>query len=87
MLLPLLLNLFLCLFWCLFLLLQADGVVVSHLFPATVIGRMASSVAVAIVFGAIIPQMETKMVPATTTVATMNETHRGAASPCRPILV
>jgi hypothetical protein len=77
-LLPLLSILFLFLF--LFLLLHANGVVVSHLFPAAVISVEASSVTTAIVLGAIVLQMETKMVPTTTTVATANKMCHGMPS-------
>jgi hypothetical protein len=68
------------LFLFLFLLLHTDGVVVSHLFPAADIGVTASSVAVAIVLGAVIPQVETKMVPSTMTVTTTNEMCHGMPS-------
>jgi hypothetical protein len=61
-------------------LLHADGVVVSHPFPAMDISMTALSVAVAIVLGAIVLLVETKMVPTTTTVATTNEMHHGAPS-------
>ncbi len=65
------------LFWFWFLLLHADGVVVSPLFPAADIGVSASSVTAAVVLGAVIPRVETKMVPMKATVATTNETpHR-----------
>jgi hypothetical protein len=64
----------------LFLLLHADKVVVSHLFPAADIGMMALSVAVAIVLGAVFPQVETKMAPTTATTGTTNERHHGAPS-------
>jgi hypothetical protein len=40
----------------------------------------ASSVAAAVVLGAIVPRVETKMIPMTTTVTTMNETCHGAPS-------
>ncbi len=46
-----------------FLLLHADGVMLSHLFPATDIRVMALSVAAAIVLGAVNLQVETKLVP------------------------
>jgi hypothetical protein len=75
---PLLLILFLFLF--LFLLLHANGVVVSHLFPAADIGVTASSVAAAVVLGAVIPRVETKMAPTKLTVATMNETRHNVPS-------
>ncbi len=61
-------------------MLHADGVVVSHPFPAGDIGITASSVAGAVVLGAVIPQVETKMVPTTTTMTTTNETRHGAPS-------
>ncbi len=44
------------------------------------IGVMASSVAAAIDLGAIVPRVETKMAPTTTTMATTNKTHHGAPS-------
>ncbi len=52
----------------------------SYLFPAVDIGGMASSIAATVVLGAIVLQVETKMVPTTTTVAMMNETCHGAPS-------
>ncbi len=64
----------------LFLLLHANGVVVSYLFPAMDIGVTASYVAVAVVLGAILPQVENKMAPITMTVTTTNEMHHGAPS-------
>ena len=70
---PLLLILFLFLFLFLFLLLHANGVMVSHLFPAADIGLTASSVAAAVVLGTSVPRVETKMAPPTTTMATTNE--------------
>ncbi len=57
-----------------YLLLHADGVMVSHLFLATDIGMTALSVATAVILGAIILQVETKMAPMMLTVATTNET-------------
>jgi hypothetical protein len=72
--------LFLFLFLFLFLLLHVNGVVVSHLFPAAVIGAMASSIGMAFVLGAIVPQMETKMAPMTKTVVTTNEMRHGMPS-------
>ncbi len=54
--------------------------VVSHLFPAADIGVTALPVTVAVVLGAIVPQVESKMAPTTMTVATMNETCHGALS-------
>jgi hypothetical protein len=62
------------LFLFLFLLLRADDVVVSHLFLTADNGVKASSVATAVVLGAVVPQVETKMVPTMTTVMTTNET-------------
>jgi hypothetical protein len=53
---------------------------VFHLFLAKDISVMASSVATAIVLGAVVPQAETKMTLMMTTVATMNKTHHGAPS-------
>jgi hypothetical protein len=67
----LILFLFLFLFLYLFLLLHANGVVVSHLFPAAVIGATV---------GAIVPQKEAKMASRTTTMATMNEMHHSVPS-------
>ncbi len=61
-------------------MLHTDGVVVSHLFQAADIGGMASSVSMATILAAIFLQVETKMVPTTTTVVTTNETHQGAPS-------
>ncbi len=61
-------------------MLHANGVVVSHLFPAVDIGMTALSVAAAIVLGAMVLQVETKMVPTRTTVTMMNEMHHGAPS-------
>ncbi len=63
-----------------FLLLHADGVLVSHLFPAVDIGITASSVAAAVVLGAIVPQVETKMASTTMTMAMKNEMHHDAPS-------
>jgi hypothetical protein len=63
----------------LFFPLQADGVVVSRLFLAADIGVMALSVATAIVLGAVVLQVETKIVP-TTTRATTNKMHHSAPS-------
>jgi hypothetical protein len=40
----------------------------------------ASSVAMADVLGAVVPQVETKMAPMTTTMMTTNETHHRAPS-------
>ncbi len=84
------LFLFLLLFWFwfwfwflflfLFLLLHNDGVVVFHLFSAAGIGVTALSVAVAVILGAIVPQVETKMAPMPTTVATTNEMCHGPPS-------
>jgi hypothetical protein len=68
------------LFLFLFLFFHADGVVVSYLFLAANIGMTALSVAAAIILGAFAPQVETKMVPTTKTMATMNEMHHGAPS-------
>jgi hypothetical protein len=51
-----------------------------HLFPAADIGVTASSVAAAVVLGAVIPRMETKMAPTTATVVTTNETRHVAPS-------
>jgi hypothetical protein len=62
------------LFLFLFLLLNADRVVVSHLFLAADIGVTASSVAAAVVLGTIVLQVEIKMAPTTMTVVTTNET-------------
>jgi hypothetical protein len=67
--------------------LHDDGVVVSHLFPAVDIGVTGSSVAEAVFLGAVVPWVETKMAPTTTTVATTNETRHGTPSPRHPILV
>jgi hypothetical protein len=53
---------------------------VSHLFPAVDIGMTALSVAAAINLGAIIPQVEIKMAPTITAVATINETHHSVLS-------
>jgi hypothetical protein len=61
-------------------LLHADGVMVSHLFPAVYIGVTASSVAAAIVFSTIVLQVETKMASMTMTVAMTNKTRHGAPS-------
>ncbi len=55
------------------------GCVVPPLLAADV-SMMSSFVAVAIVLGAVVPQVETKLAPATTTMATMNEMHHGAPS-------
>ncbi len=63
-------GLFLFLFW----LLHADRVVVSHLFLTVDVSMTALSVAVAVIFGAIIPQVETKIAPTMTTMTTTNET-------------
>jgi hypothetical protein len=63
-----------------FLLLHSDGVMVSHLFPAVDIGVMAATVIAAVILSAIVPQVETKMAPTTTSVATMNETCHGMPS-------
>ncbi len=52
----------------------------SHLFPAADIGVTALSVAVAIVLGAIVPHVETKKTPTTTTMAMTNEMCHGAPS-------
>jgi hypothetical protein len=60
--------------------LHADGVLVSHLFPAVDINVTASSVATAVFLDAIDPRVETKMAPMTTTVATRNEMHYGTPS-------
>jgi hypothetical protein len=68
------------LFLFLLLLLHADGDMVSHLFPAADMGVTASSVAGAIILGTIVPRVEIKMAPMTTTVATTNETHHSAPS-------
>jgi hypothetical protein len=54
--------------------------VVSYLSLAADIGVTALPVATAVVHGAVIPQVETKMVPMMTTVMTMNETCHGAPS-------
>ncbi len=66
-------------------MLHAGGVVVSHLFLAADIG--ASSDAAAIVLGAVVPRVETKMAPTTITVTTMNETHSAPSTlpsnPCQ----
>ncbi len=62
------------------MLLRADGVVVSHLFPAANIGMTALSVATVVILGAFIPRVETKMVPTMTTMARTNETHHGTPS-------
>jgi hypothetical protein len=72
--------LFLFLFLFLFLLLHANGFMVSHLFPVTDISVMASSVTMAILLDPVIPPVETKMVPTTRTMATMNEMHHRAPS-------
>ena len=54
---------------------------VSHLFLATDIGMMATSVAAAVFLGAIVLQAETKTAPPTTTVVIMmNETRCGPPS-------
>jgi hypothetical protein len=53
---------------------------VAHLFLAADIGVTALSVAAAIVLGAIIPWVETKMAPTTMTVATTNEMHHSSPS-------
>jgi hypothetical protein len=71
----------------LFLLLCANEVMVSHLFPATDIGMMALSVTAAVVFGAVLQQVETKMAPTTMTVVMTNEMHHSApytlpSNPC-----
>jgi hypothetical protein len=63
-----------------FLLLHANEVMVSHLFPAVDIGVTALSVAMAIDLGAVIPWVEIKMMPMTMTMATTNETHHGTPS-------
>jgi hypothetical protein len=76
----LLLMLILFLFLFLSLLLHTNGVMVSHLFPAADIGVMALSVAAAAVLGAVVLQVETKMAPMMTTLATKNEMHHGAPS-------
>ncbi len=69
-------------------MLHSDGAVLSHLFPAADIGVMASSVAVAVVLGAVILGVETNLVPTTMTVATMDETRHSAPStlPSNPCL-
>jgi hypothetical protein len=72
--------LILILFLFLFLLPRAYGVVVLHLSPAADVSMTASSVAVANIVGAVVPQVETKMAPTTMTVATTNETCHGAPS-------
>ncbi len=71
-----------------FLLLHADGVAVSYLIPAADIGMTALSVAVAVVLGAVVPQVETKMAPMTTMMMMMIEAHHGAPSnpPSNPCL-
>ncbi len=74
------LFLFLFLFLSLFLLLHTDGVVVSHLFLAADIGMTALSIAAAVVFGPVILQVETKMVPTMKAVSTTNEMRHGAPS-------
>ena len=61
-------------------MIHANGVVVSHLILAVDIGMMASSVATAIVLGAVVPLVETKMVPTMKTMAATNETHHGPSS-------
>jgi hypothetical protein len=68
------------LFLFLFLLHHTNGAMVSHLFPATDIGVTALSVTTAVVLGAIVLQVETKMTPTTTTMTTMNEKHYGVPS-------
>ncbi len=60
---------------------------VFHLFPAVDIGMMTSSVTAAVVLGAHVPQVETKMAPTRMTIVTTNETHHGMpstlpSSPC-----
>jgi hypothetical protein len=67
-------------FLFLFLLLHADGVVMSCLFSSTDIGVTASSIAGVVILGAVILQVETKMVPTTTTMATTNEACHGMPS-------
>jgi hypothetical protein len=49
---------------------------------------LASSVAAAVILGAVVPQVEAKMAPMVTTVTTMNETRHGAPSnpPSNPCL-
>ncbi len=69
----LLLMILFCLVLFLILLLHVDGFVVSHLFPAADIGVAASSVAVAVVLGVIVLQVEKKIMPTTMTMATTNE--------------
>ncbi len=78
----------LALFWFLFLLLHTNGVVVFHLFPAADISVTASSVTAAVVLGAAILRVETKMAPTTKTMVTMNEMHHGMPStlPSNPCL-
>ncbi len=55
--------------------LHADGVMVSHLFPALDIGMTASSVIAAIVLGAFVLRVDTKMVPTMMTLEKTNEMH------------
>ncbi len=62
------------------MLLHANGVMVSHLFLAMVIGARTLSIAVAVVLGTIVLQMETKMAPTTKTVVKTNETRHGMLS-------
>jgi hypothetical protein len=62
------------------LVLHTDGVVVSHVFPAADIGMMALSISVAIVHGAIVLLLETKMATMTMTVVRINEMHHGPPS-------
>jgi hypothetical protein len=82
----LILVLFLVLF--LFLFLHAYGVMVSHLFPAVDISKTALFVGVAAILGTVVPQVETKIAPLTTTMAVMNEMHHCALStlPSKPCL-
>ncbi len=68
------------LFLFLFLLHHVNGVVVSHLFLAADISVTALSVATAVVPGAVVLQVETKMAPTTTTVTMANEMRHGVPS-------
>jgi hypothetical protein len=62
------------------LLLHADRVVLSYIFPATDIGVTALSNTAAIILGTIFLRIETKLAPTTKTVAITNETRNGMPS-------
>jgi hypothetical protein len=63
-----------------FLLLHANGVVVSHLFPAADIAVTASSVATAAILGVIILQVTTRLAQTMMTMVMLNEMRQGVPS-------